>query len=209
VALAIPEAEVMPVMRWGLEKSQNCQRFAPADGRFLASGAKNFICTRDRRIAKRGSVSHSSESGAAIHCAPLGLRMRCLSGTGKGGYTAYWRGLYSDEGSMTPNKVAAAAIATIALALAAAPAGADAKKKYVTRDGRIVSVDRAPTRLTVRPRSFLDPGTETKQLNEHYADYAFPPLYTPFPDQGGIIGFWRAPLPSPIDLPQYNWGNGF
>jgi hypothetical protein len=110
---------------------------------------------------------------------------------------------------MTPNKVAAVAIATIALVLAAAPAGADAKKKYVTSDGRIVSVDHAPTRLTVRPRSFLDPGTETKQLNEHYADYAFPPLYTPYPEQGGIVGFWRAPLPHPIDLPQYNWGNGF
>lgn len=110
---------------------------------------------------------------------------------------------------MRPNKVAAVAIATIALALAAAPAGADIKKKYVTRDGRIVTVVRGPTRLTVRPRSFLDPGTETLQFNEHYADYAFPPLYTPYPHQGGIVGFWRAPMPDPIELPQFRWGSGY
>jgi hypothetical protein len=110
---------------------------------------------------------------------------------------------------MRPKKVAAVAIATIAFALAAAPAGADAKKKYVTRDGRIVSVVRSPTRITVRPRSFLDPGTETLQFNEHYADYAFPPLYTPYPKQGGIVGFWRAPMPDPVELPQFSWGNGY
>jgi hypothetical protein len=110
---------------------------------------------------------------------------------------------------MTPNKVAAVAIATIALALAAAPAGADVKKKYVTRDGRIVSVVRGPTRLTVRPRSFLDPGTETLPYNEHYADYAFPPTYTPYPHQGGIVGFWRAPLPSPIDDFAFRYWGGY
>jgi hypothetical protein len=41
-------------------------------------------------------------------------------------------------------------------------------------------------------------------LNEHYHDYAFSPTYTPYPDQGGVIGFWRAPLPAPFDLPGYN-----
>jgi hypothetical protein len=110
---------------------------------------------------------------------------------------------------MTPNKVAAVAIATIAFALTAAPAGALTKKKYVTSDGRIVTVVRSPTRITVRPRSFLDPGTETLPLNEHYADYAFPPTYTPFLHQGGIVGYWRAPLPSPIDNPAFNYWNGF
>ncbi|MGZ3410928.1 MAG: hypothetical protein ACXWKA_11335 [Xanthobacteraceae bacterium] len=30
-------------------------------------------------------------------------------------------------------------------------------------------------RIVVRPRSYLSAGTETKQYDEHYTDYAFPP----------------------------------
>jgi hypothetical protein len=111
---------------------------------------------------------------------------------------------------MTLSKVVAArVIATMAFTYVAAPAPADTKKKGTTGNRRIVTVVRSPTQLTVRPRSFLDPGTETLQLSEHYADYAFPPLYTPYPQFGGIIGFWRAPMPNPIDLPQFRWGNGY
>jgi len=109
---------------------------------------------------------------------------------------------------MTSNTVAAAALATMVLALAAAPADAATKKKHVADpNARVVTVVHPSTRVTVTRRSFLDPGTETLPLNEHYADYAFPPTYTPYPNQGGIVGFWRSPLPSPVDLPGfYNFG---
>ena len=89
----------------------------------------------------------------------------------------------------------------------AAPAQADTRT-YVTRDGRVITVSRGPIRLTVRPRSYLEPGTETLPLNEHYHDYAFSPTYTPYPSYGGIVGFWRAPLPSPIDLPGFRYYGG-
>jgi hypothetical protein len=103
---------------------------------------------------------------------------------------------------MTSNKVAAAAIATVALAFAAAPADAAVKKKYVYAG--------APSaRVTVHRRSFLDPGTETLQYDQHYTDYAFSPYLAPrqpYPNQGGIVGFWRTPLPAPIDLPSFYYG---
>ena len=111
---------------------------------------------------------------------------------------------------MISNKVAAgAAIVAIAVAFAAAPAAAVTKKvRVVDAYGNVVTVVRQPTRVTVQRRSFLDPGTETKQLNEHYHDYAFSPTYTPYPDRGGIVGFWRAPLPGPFDLPGWS-PNGY
>jgi hypothetical protein len=81
---------------------------------------------------------------------------------------------------MTLSKVVAAAvIATMAFTYVAAPALADTKKKDTTDNRRIVANSRTSARITVRPRSFLDPGTETLQFNVHSADYAFPPLYTP------------------------------
>jgi hypothetical protein len=110
---------------------------------------------------------------------------------------------------MLSKVVAAAVIATMAFTDVAAPTLADTKKKDTKDNRRIVTVVRSQTRITVRPRSFLDPGTETLQLSEHYADYAFPPLYTPYPKLGGVVGFWRAPLPDPVELPQFRWGNGY
>ena len=70
----------------------------------------------------------------------------------------------------------------------------------------VAAYGRPPTRVTVR-RPFTDPGTETLPLDQHYHDYAFSPTYTPYPNQGGIVGFSRSPLPSAIDLPGlYNFG---
>jgi hypothetical protein len=110
---------------------------------------------------------------------------------------------------MRSKTIAAAVLAAIACAFVAAPAGADVVKKKVYRDanGRVITVVRSSTHVVVQRRSFLDPGTETLPLDEHYHDYAFNPTYTPFPNQGGVVGFWRAPLPSPVDLPSfYNFG---
>jgi hypothetical protein len=106
----------------------------------------------------------------------------------------------------TGNVIAMVAVAMAAL-IAAVPGEAQTyttTKKLPGKRVPALTYARPATRVTVR-RPFTDPGTETLPLAEHYADYAFPPTYTPFPDQGGIVGFWRAPLPSPIDLPGYNY----
>jgi hypothetical protein len=108
------------------------------------------------------------------------------------------------EGFMKTSKMAV----IVALATAALVTGASAQVSTTTtkkKTGKpVAAYVRPPTRITVR-RPFTDPGTETLPLAEHYHDYAFSPTYTPFPSQGGIVGFWRAPLPSPIDLPGYNY----
>src|SRR5262249_37069238 len=89
--------------------------------------------------------------------------------------------------------LALVAIATVTV-IAVPPVDAAPKKKTMAY------YERHTTRLTVR-RPFTDPGTETLPLDEHYHDYAFSPTSTPYPNQGGIVGFWRSPLPSPIDMP--------
>jgi hypothetical protein len=72
----------------------------------------------------------------------------------------------------------------------------------------VAATGRPPTaRLTVRKRSYLDPGTETKARAEHYSDYAYPPdnsVWTnsslfnfpysnrmPFPNCFDLAGFCR------------------
>jgi hypothetical protein len=61
------------------------------------------------------------------------------------------------------------------------------------------------TRVTVRRRSFLDPGTETKTNAEHFRDYAFPPGdHNPSNDPNDFrVNFTRMPFPSCFDLPGY------
>jgi len=70
---------------------------------------------------------------------------------------------------------------------------------------------RRTTRLTVRPRSFLDPGTATKEAFEyHYTDYAFVPNYSVFYDRHDWKGSWqRKPFPMPFDVPGGGWNIGF
>jgi hypothetical protein len=119
-----------------------------------------------------------------------------VAGAVEGGYTPRLSASIGEECMKTNRLVntlfALVAIATVTV-IAGSPADAAAKKKTGI-------YDRHTTRLTVR-RPFTDPGTETLPLDEHYHDYAFSPTYTPYPNLGGIVGFWRAPLPSPIDLP--------
>jgi hypothetical protein len=74
------------------------------------------------------------------------------------------------------------------------------KRKPVTR----VAVSPPAARVTVRKRSYLDPGTETKTHAEHFLDYAFPVTSS----RNGMdmflndynITFTRNPLPSCLDL---------
>jgi hypothetical protein len=77
-----------------------------------------------------------------------------------------------------------------------APAAPAAKKQPAATN---------PARVTVRRRSFLDPGTETKTHQEHDRDYAFPPGDHSF---GGApndfrVNYNRSPFPSCFDLPGY------
>ncbi len=107
-------------------------------------------------------------------------------------------------------KVAIAVTLTgLAVALAMPAEAAKKRKKsyiYYGHEETHVVRTRAGTRIVVRRRSFLDPGTETKQYEEHYTDYAYPRGYSPAGvDLGDFkTSFSRMPLPGRYDIP--NWG---
>ena len=89
--------------------------------------------------------------------------------------------------------VAAAAVLTIGSA--AAQTASEVRRKAQVADAR------PPAKVTVRKRSFLDPGTATKTGTEHYMDYALPPgdPMGRFQNNYGIT--WeRSPFPSCFDL---------
>lgn len=58
-------------------------------------------------------------------------------------------------------------------------------------------------RLVVQPRSYLSAGPATKQHQEHYADYAFPPGGSwDYQNRTSAQGsFTRQPLADPWDIP--------
>jgi hypothetical protein len=79
-----------------------------------------------------------------------------------------------------------------------------------SRTERITVIDengRRTNRITVRPRSFLDPGTATRDAFQyHYADYAVPPNYSVFYDRNDWKGSWsRMPFNAPFDVPGSQW----
>ncbi len=114
---------------------------------------------------------------------------------------------------MQANKVSAVVAAVIASAAAAfttAPSQAQTAAPEV-RPGavRAAAVVRAPARVTVRKRSYLDPGTETKARAQHYTDYAYPvengfaPFrYSTLFKNGPALPFIhdRMPFPNCLDL---------
>jgi hypothetical protein len=104
---------------------------------------------------------------------------------------------------------ALAAVITATVAFTAAPA--DAQNRRYVRDNseRITFIDqsgRARTKITVRPRSYLDGGTQVVPGERKFSDYAFPPTYM----NGSAYAAWdptgnhRAPLPMPFSLPGFN-----
>lgn len=104
----------------------------------------------------------------------------------------------------------AAAVTVLAGVVVALSVPAEAAKKrkrsyiYYGHEDRQVMRTRTGTRLTVRRRSFLDPGTETKAYDEHYADYAFQPSYNTPPGMSPhdpTVSFNRMPLNDPFDMP--------
>ncbi|MEJ0074403.1 MAG: hypothetical protein WDO17_02985 [Alphaproteobacteria bacterium] len=102
----------------------------------------------------------------------------------------------------------ALSIAASAL-IAVSPADAQTRRVYRDQTERITIIDengRARTRITVRPRSFLDGGTEVQPGERKFMDYAWAPTYnwqapTSSWDPNGIH---RYPLPMPFELPGFN-----
>jgi hypothetical protein len=89
----------------------------------------------------------------------------------------------------------AALVTATALAV---PAEAQTERA-VTTTKRVANAPRS--RVTVAPRSFLDAGTELRQGERKFTDYAFPPGYPsstgPVTNIGGKVGWARDPLWSP------------
>lgn len=113
---------------------------------------------------------------------------------------------------MRLSRIAAVSAAALALAagLSALPAEAQNRNRGATE--RITITDetgRTRTKLTVRPRSYLDPGKEQSVAFEHhYHDYALPMgRGSTYHDQNDFKGsFSRMPLPGLFDVPGYsNW----
>ncbi|MFL9825471.1 hypothetical protein [Rhodoplanes sp. SY1] len=105
--------------------------------------------------------------------------------------------------------VACAAAAGLVAVLFSAPA-AEAQTRRQARSYDIVADynGRPASRVTVRKRSFLDPGREPLPNSQHYRDYALSPSYSVFPhwmDNNAFPGSWsRAPLPGQFDIPGYS-----
>lgn len=115
---------------------------------------------------------------------------------------------------MTIAAVSAVALASLAIGPASAqsprnPRGVD---YYGNRTETITVIDqygRRHTRITVRPRSFLDPGTaQTYAYEHHYMDYAVPPQtysgeYFSSPNfrNDWKTSWERMPFPSCFDAP--------
>jgi hypothetical protein len=117
-----------------------------------------------------------------------------------------------------------AALSAVSLATFAAvhPAAAqNPQRRYqsdrayeASRTERITVIDesgRRINRITVRPRSFLDPGTATRDAFQyHYADYAVPPNYSIYYDRNDWKGSWsRMPFPAFGDVPGGGWNLGY
>src|SRR5689334_10177257 len=103
------------------------------------------------------------------------------------------------------------ALAAVAGTLVSAAGPADAQRRVYRGDQteRITIIDengRARTRITVRPRSFLDGGTEVFPGERKFTDYAQAPTYSWLAPTSSWdpLGTHRSPLPMPFDLPGYS-----
>ena len=94
--------------------------------------------------------------------------------------------------------------------VAASPADAQ-RRGYRGGDQteRITIIDengRARTRITVKPRSYLDGGTEVLPGERKFMDYAQAPTYGWLAPTSSWdpLGIHRYPLPMPFELPGYS-----
>ena len=106
-------------------------------------------------------------------------------------------------------------IAAVALAISGLPADAAPKKRAPAVSQSDVSVSsqararrvlqvRPRTRITVRPRSYLDGGTEVLPGERKFNDYAVGPTHSASSVLDNTAFYHRSPLPGPFDLPGRN-----
>jgi hypothetical protein len=65
----------------------------------------------------------------------------------------------------------------------------------------IASAKRTRSQVVVRPRSFLNAGTEVRSGERKFLDYAFPPTHVALgvvTNTGGRVGWHNSPLPGPF-----------
>jgi Flp pilus assembly protein CpaB len=92
----------------------------------------------------------------------------------------------------------AGSLAVVAAVPAAAQTEPPAKKPGAARP-------KAPPRVVVEKRSFLDAGTEVKPGQRKFTDYAFPPGYSPTSSIDFTTGNVRGPLVGPWDTSRGNF----
>ena len=109
--------------------------------------------------------------------------------------------------------VTIAALSAVSLAALSvlSPAEAQAPRRYSSNTETIVVIDQyghRTTRITVRPRSFLDPGNEvTRAYERRYTDYYAPPQT--YPGEYFLFrndprfSYSRMPFPTCSDLPGF------
>ena len=100
-------------------------------------------------------------------------------------------------------------IAAVTIAAVATPADAQRRVYRGDQTERITVIDesgRVRTKITVRPRSYLDGGTEVVPGERKFTDYHLVPTYM----NGSPSASWdptgihRFPLPMPGELPGFN-----
>jgi len=109
-------------------------------------------------------------------------------------------------------RLASLLVMSIAASALIATTPADAQQRRVYRGDqteRITIIDengRARTRITVRPRSYLDGGTEVVPGERKFMDYAQAPTYGWLAPTSSWdpLGTHRVPLPMPFQLPGYS-----
>ena len=99
-------------------------------------------------------------------------------------------------------------VAAVTIGALASPAEAQ-RRVYRDQTERITIIDengRARTRITVKPRSYLDGGTEVLPGERKFMDYAQAPTYGWLAPTSSWdpLGIHRYPLPMPFELPGYS-----
>jgi hypothetical protein len=107
--------------------------------------------------------------------------------------------------------ITVAVLSAASLAALSALTSAAAQAPRYGRDTESITVidqyGHRTTRITVRPRSFLDPGNNVEPYSQHYTDYALPLSgrgTTYLYDRNDFNSSWsRMPFPTCFDLPGY------
>ena len=102
------------------------------------------------------------------------------------------------------------AAAVVTVVSASGPADAQNRRQYRgDQTERITFIDeygRSHTKITVRPRSYLDGGTFVVSGERKFMDYAAPVTYMQASPSAAWdpTGTHRFPLPMPFELPGFN-----